>query len=723
MAMEGRACPGKGALAGARDDLKRAKEAGANYNPAGAAGSAWSHNFLNQKPWHPSNFRNRMVVWETEQKSMAEAKDKERGLAEFEAEQQLLQTMSYLSEEQQQRYKDRQSISFMYQKPPGYDAMLERDKAADEKKQREAAAAAAALEAGAQAEGAGQPGGALVPAAGGAGAVLAAVAQPQAQRAAAVVPDVGEKVRLDPYRTILQARAALQTNERFTVRVESVHGGFSTSNENQTLLEDDEQPPFGVFGGGAVGPSDPQNLPPEEEALLAGLSEADRARVLKKLAKMQARDQREHCVREAEALLRAAGYDNPSALGSAAEGGAESSSSGSGSSGSDSGSGDDHVTTHDASTRSPGREEPATSSHTMPPLARRDVRNLVRKLGADARPAQLRQALDTIAGLSDCGGDRGSLVAIAAAGAIPPLVQLLRAGCSVVQLHAATSLANLALIADSQVAIADAGAVPPLVKLLGPASSAEVQEAAAAALGNLAQQHAGNFDTIAAAGDVPLLVQLLGPGSSAKVQATAAVTLGNLALNAENVVTIAAAGAIPPLVLMLGPSCPALVQQHAAGALMRLATHADNQVTIAASGGIPPLVQLMGPGSSPLVQEHVALALARLSQNAANQAIIVAAGAIPPLVQLLGPGSSALVQQYAATALGRLALAADNQATIASAGAIPPLVQLTGPGSTTLVQQSAALALAALAANNADNRRAIAAAGASAELLQEIEAL
>jgi hypothetical protein len=44
--------------------------------------------------------------------------------------------MSYLSEEQQQQFQDRQSISFMYQKPPGYDAMMERDKATEDKQKR-----------------------------------------------------------------------------------------------------------------------------------------------------------------------------------------------------------------------------------------------------------------------------------------------------------------------------------------------------------------------------------------------------------------------------------------------------------------------------------------------------------------------------------------------------------------------------------------------------------
>ncbi|KAG1661362.1 hypothetical protein FOA52_002476 [Chlamydomonas sp. UWO 241] len=62
-------------------------------------------------------------------------------------------------------------------------------------------------------------------------------------------------------------------------------------------------------------------------------------------------------------------------------------------------------------------------------------------------------------------------------------------------------------------------------------------------------------------------------------------------------------------------------------------------------------------------------------------------------------------------------------AIIAAAGAIPPLVLLLGPGSEADVRRTAAATLAVLADNNADNRRAIAAAGESAQLLQQIEAL
>lgn len=70
-----------GTYTGIRADAKAAKvvkETGQNapgYNPQGL-GAAWSHNFLNQKPWHPANFRNQAKVYEAEQNAIKAQKDK-----------------------------------------------------------------------------------------------------------------------------------------------------------------------------------------------------------------------------------------------------------------------------------------------------------------------------------------------------------------------------------------------------------------------------------------------------------------------------------------------------------------------------------------------------------------------------------------------------------------------------------------------------------------------
>ncbi len=67
--------------AGIRADAKAAKvvretgEKPPGYNPQGL-GAAWSHNFLNQKPWHPANFRNQAKVYEAEQNAIQAQKAK-----------------------------------------------------------------------------------------------------------------------------------------------------------------------------------------------------------------------------------------------------------------------------------------------------------------------------------------------------------------------------------------------------------------------------------------------------------------------------------------------------------------------------------------------------------------------------------------------------------------------------------------------------------------------
>jgi hypothetical protein len=115
----------------------------------------------------------------------------------------------------------------------------------------------------------------------------------------------------------------------------------------------------------------------------------------------------------------------------------------------------------------------------MPPLPLRDLKKLVKKLGAGARPAQ-RQALETLSDLTEA-RNPDSLAAVAAVGAIPPLVESLLTGSpSDTQYDAAGILMDLADRAELAVTIAGAGAgaIPPLVTL-GSASPADVREIAA----------------------------------------------------------------------------------------------------------------------------------------------------------------------------------------------------------------------------------------------------
>ncbi|KAG1656174.1 hypothetical protein FOA52_008713 [Chlamydomonas sp. UWO 241] len=106
---------------------------------------------------------------------------------------------------------------------------------------------------------------------------------------------------------------------------------------------------------------------------------------------------------------------------------------------------------------------------------RRDLRKLVRKLVVSARPEREQSLLVLLFLSSGEDQDTDYNAAIAAAGAIPPLVQLMGPSLPAdVQEKAAGILTNIAQNEDTVVAIAAAGAIPPLVQLLGLGSSPAV---------------------------------------------------------------------------------------------------------------------------------------------------------------------------------------------------------------------------------------------------------
>jgi vacuolar protein 8 len=119
----------------------------------------------------------------------------------------------------------------------------------------------------------------------------------------------------------------------------------------------------------------------------------------------------------------------------------------------------------------------------------------------------------------------------------------------------ASALGNLAADPSNQDAIAAAGAIPALVQLLGSTNSAGVRTVAARALCNLASDHAQNSAVISDAGGIPALLQLLGPNMPADAQEAATSAVGNLVANLgarNSAAGMDAAGAIPALVQLLG---------------------------------------------------------------------------------------------------------------------------------------------------------------------------
>jgi vacuolar protein 8 len=177
---------------------------------------------------------------------------------------------------------------------------------------------------------------------------------------------------------------------------------------------------------------------------------------------------------------------------------------------------------------------------------------------------------------------------------IKELVRALGEGDDAAKEAAAGALYNRAFgNVINKAAIAEAGGIPPLVELLRD-GSADAKRRAAWALCTLAYISA-NKDLIAAAGGIPPLVELLRDGSVDKIIAVRA--LQNLAYsNAANKILIAEAGGIPPLVELLRDES-ADAEQSAASALRHLAHNNDaNTVAIAATAGLETLVQLARRG-------------------------------------------------------------------------------------------------------------------------------
>ncbi|GJP52701.1 hypothetical protein CLOM_g11793 [Closterium sp. NIES-68] len=86
------------------------------------AGTAWSHNYLNQKPWHPLSYPNQRRKWIAEQMHGIQDKRLTEIEKEFQKEQEYFKQTALLSKKQKAKAEAMQSVSFLYMKPPGYNA-------------------------------------------------------------------------------------------------------------------------------------------------------------------------------------------------------------------------------------------------------------------------------------------------------------------------------------------------------------------------------------------------------------------------------------------------------------------------------------------------------------------------------------------------------------------------------------------------------------------------
>ncbi|XP_011071874.1 uncharacterized zinc finger CCHC domain-containing protein At4g19190 [Sesamum indicum] len=102
------------------------------------AGTAWSHSFLNQKPWHPLSYPNQRRKWIAEQTHSQKQRRAEEVAREYAQEQEFLRQTALISKKEKEKLEMMKAISFMYVKPPGYNAeSAKAAEMADEKKKQE----------------------------------------------------------------------------------------------------------------------------------------------------------------------------------------------------------------------------------------------------------------------------------------------------------------------------------------------------------------------------------------------------------------------------------------------------------------------------------------------------------------------------------------------------------------------------------------------------------
>ncbi|KAI5082567.1 hypothetical protein GOP47_0002310 [Adiantum capillus-veneris] len=185
---------------------------------------------------------------------------------------------------------------------------------------------------------------------------------------------------------------------------------------------------------------------------------------------------------------------------------------------------------------------------------------------------------------------------ITKAGAINPLIMLLRSVDESIQLDATTALLNLSLNHSLKEYLAKEGAVEAVVGVLRDGLSEGVKENAAVALAHLAACEA-NRSIIGSAGAIMLLTELLERGS-ARGKKDAAAALYRLSSVEENKRRMVRAGALRPLVgfMVNGGGKDGMVDK-ALAILRNLVSIEEGRVALVEEGGIISLLEVMEVGS------------------------------------------------------------------------------------------------------------------------------
>ena len=87
------------------------------------SGTAWSHSYLNQKPWHPLSYPNQRRKWIAEQTHANRLRRADQVAREYAQEQESFRQTALVSSNNKDKEKLEimRAVSFMYVRPPGYD--------------------------------------------------------------------------------------------------------------------------------------------------------------------------------------------------------------------------------------------------------------------------------------------------------------------------------------------------------------------------------------------------------------------------------------------------------------------------------------------------------------------------------------------------------------------------------------------------------------------------
>lgn len=227
---------------------------------------------------------------------------------------------------------------------------------------------------------------------------------------------------------------------------------------------------------------------------------------------------------------------------------------------------------------------------------------------------------------------------IATKGTIPAIVSVLRNSHDAeTRKHAVTLLLNLSINAHLKDAIMSAGAVEPVVEVLK-YGDCEARENAAATLFSLSTK-TSNKSLIGTSSDaIPALVKLLIDGTT-RGKRDAASAIFDLAICHENKAIAVRAGVIPPLVDLLIDEKQGIVDE-ALATLAILATHPEGQIEISHVGALPILVDLISE-SHPQNRENAAGILLELCSSDPNHVYMSAKlGVCGPLGELASTGTA-----------------------------------------------------------------------------------